>query len=96
MEATLIAIICTSFVFGAVGYRASHRVSRPVKIGIWIILGVAAIFGWLIGIGIILVGIGDFRIYLNVILESLALGILAGIVEREINLRSVKPAGNGL
>lgn len=83
----VLAIIFTYLLFGFFGYRVSARIKRPVALAIWIVLVIATLASPFVMPGAILLGIDDFRIYINFSLQAIGLGMIIGLATREIRIK---------
>jgi hypothetical protein len=91
----LTALVATYVVFGAVGFTLSKRFRRPVALPTWIfvLLGIVLAGSVYIGKNARLISVFDFNIYFNTTLQALGLGVLVGLVVREMKIRrSLKKA----
>jgi len=84
----IFSFVVTFVLFGTIGFSLSRKFKRPVKTATWIILSIAAGLSQWILPNVLLLSVGDFVIKWNYTLEALFLGILAGLVWRELKLRT--------
>ena len=82
----VLAIIITYLLFGFLGYRISGKIKRPVSMVIWIVL-VPVTLATPFAPGAILIGGGDFNIYINFSLQAIGLGMILGLATREIRIK---------
>jgi asparagine N-glycosylation enzyme membrane subunit Stt3 len=85
------AVVIAYFVFGFIGYRFSRTFKRPVSALTWVILSLATVLAFYVLPGTILFSLFDFRILLGVALNALAVGVLFGLIVREIRLKRQSP-----
>ncbi len=83
----ILSFFSTFAVFGVVGFLLSRKFKRPVETATWIALALGAgLCQWILPELRVVSG-GDFTVAFNYMLEALFLGILAGLVQREVKLR---------
>jgi len=90
MIAGTISFILTVCIFGAVGWAIASRRSRPAGPVLIAGLIVAAVLGYYVGVGTILIGVGDFQIRLNWALLAGCLGACLALIVRRIGLRGLE------
>ena len=83
----ILSFLLTFAVFGTIGFSLSRRIKRPVQTATWIFVAIAAGLSQWILPNLLLVSGGGFAIALNYSLEAVFLGILVGLVQRELKLR---------
>ena len=81
------AVVISYGLFGFLGYRFSKTFKRPVSVLTWVILGLATVLAFYVLPNTILFSVFDFRILLSVALHGLAVGVLIGLIVREIRLK---------
>jgi len=84
---TILSLAFTYLVFGYLGYKASHQFKRPVTPLIWIVLVLASFACSFFSPGAMLIGGGGFNIYINEALQAIGIGILIGLIARELRLK---------
>lgn len=85
----IIALVVTYAVFGALGFPLAGRFRRPVTVPTWIFVVWGTLFAGSVYIGksARLISIFGFNVYFNAALQALSLGVLLGLVVREIKMR---------
>ena len=80
----LLSLLLTYALFGALGYFLSRRFKHGARTSTWILLGVAAVFSqWCFAFTRV-VDIYPLVIRMNYALQAVFVGILTGLVNREI------------
>jgi len=82
------ALVFTYLVFGFFGYRLSRRFSRPVTLMTWIALIIATVLAMRVMPNVVLIDIFGFRVLINNALQAIGLGIIIGLVTREVRLKN--------
>jgi len=85
--AGIIALLLTYLVFGAIGYRIAKKFRRPIALATWVSVIVLTIASGFVMVSAILLGIDDFKIYVNTTLQAIGVGIIIGLATRELRLK---------
>jgi hypothetical protein len=80
----VIALIFTYALFGGIGYLLSRQFKRPLTVNVWAILAFLTIFSQWVMVSAMVVGIWEFKMYLNYCLQGIFGGILSGLSIRTI------------
>lgn len=81
----LSALIVTYGVFGAAGYPLVRKFSKPVAVGTWVAFVISIIVLGFSSLGDTwVVGIGGFHIYLLNAIQAVVIGVLIGLLVREV------------
>jgi hypothetical protein len=83
----IFALVFTYLVFGYVGYRISRKFKRPVTVLTWIGVILATILAMYVMPHALLIGLFEFEILISNALQAIGLGIIIGLVTREMRLR---------
>jgi len=70
--------------FGFFGLRLSRKFKQPVSLFTWLILALAALLALFLLPHAILVGIFEVKVFVSTALHATAIGVLIGLVIREI------------
>ncbi len=83
----MIALLTTCLLFGTIGFQLSRLFKRPVSVLTWIFLILAILIVGGIMPSAVLIGIFKFKIFVSHSLQALGLGIVIGLLIREIRVR---------
>lgn len=83
----VLAIFLTYLLFGFLGYWISRKIKRPVSMAIWFVIVIATLAAPFIRPEVILLGIDEFRVFLNFTLQAIGLGMILGLATREIRIK---------
>jgi hypothetical protein len=86
----ILAIVFTYVVFGLLGYRLSRKFKRPVAPVTWIVLVVLSLGAIQIAPGATIIGAGNVGIHFNYAFQAIGVGIIIGLVTREMRLRQAE------
>jgi hypothetical protein len=86
----ILALLTTYLVFGGIGYVISKKFKKPPTLITWILLIIGTAMSAYIGIGpnAYLISIFGFNIHINFALQALGIGIILGLMVREIKRRT--------
>jgi len=90
MIAGSISWILTIVIFGAIGWVIAKRRSRPAGPVLIAAVLLAAVLGYFLGVGTIILGVDDFQIRLNWALLAGCLGAGMALIVRTIQLRRLE------
>ncbi len=83
----LVALFATCVIFGTIGFQLSKKFKGPVSVLTWIVLILATLLVGGIMPSAVVIGIFKFKILVSRSLQALGLGIMLGLVTREIRVR---------